>query len=88
MFARVSVHEGHRLRDVSPAPLVEIEGYHGSLMLIDRETGKGLGIVLFDTEENMRRGDEYINSMPTGTAGEVSSTEVYEVVVSDFRATT
>ncbi len=79
-YARVSTHEGHRLRDVSPAPLVGIEGYAGSLMLIDRETGKGLGIVLFESEEAMRRGDEYINSMPVGTAGEVTSTELYGVV--------
>ena len=27
-----------------------------------------------------RRGDEYISSMPVGTAGEVTSTELYEVV--------
>ena len=85
MFARVSVHHGDRMRDVSPAPLVGIEGYRGSLMLIDRETGKGLGIVLFDTEEAMGRGDEYITSMPTGTAGEISSTELYEVVLNALR---
>jgi hypothetical protein len=85
MFAHVSVHHGDRMRDVSPAPLVGIEGYRGSLMLIDRETGKGLGIVFFDTEEAMRRGDEYISSMPTGTAGEIASTELYEVVVNALR---
>jgi len=85
MYARVSVHEGHRLRDVSPAPLVTIDGYCGSLMLIDRTTGKGLGIVLFESENAMRRGDELISSMPTGTAGEVSSTELYEVVVNTIR---
>jgi hypothetical protein len=84
MHARVSTHEGHRLRDVSPAPLVGIDGYAGSLMLIDRETGKGLGIVLFDSEEAMRRGDEFISSMPAGTAGEATSTELYEVVVQNI----
>ena len=85
MYARVSVHEGHRLRDVSPAPLVGIDGYAGSLMLIGRETGKGLGIVLFDSEESMQRGDEFINSMPARTAGEATSTEFYEVAVRNFR---
>jgi len=70
------------MRDISPAPLIGIDGYRGSLMLIDRETGKGLGIVLFDTEDQLCRGDEYIGSMPTGTAGDVSSTELYQVVVS------
>jgi len=85
MYARVSVHHGDRMRDISPAPLIGIDGYRGSIMLVDRETGKGLGIVLFDSEDAMRRGDEYIGSMPTGTAGEMSSTELYEVVVSNFR---
>jgi hypothetical protein len=85
MFARVSVHDGDRMRDISPAPLIGVDGYRGSLMLIDRETGKGLGIVLFDTEDQMRRGDEFISAMPTGTAGEVSSTELYEVVVNSIR---
>jgi len=85
MFARVSVHDGDRMRDISPAPLIGIDGYRGSLMLIDRDTGKGLGIVLFDSEESMRRGDELISSMPTGTAGEVSSTELFEVVVNTIR---
>jgi hypothetical protein len=27
------------------------------LMLVNRETGKGVGITLFDSEEAMRRGD-------------------------------
>jgi hypothetical protein len=81
MFARVSVHRGDRMRDISPAPLIGLDGYRGSLMLVDRETGKGLGIVFFETEDAMRRGNESISSMPTGTAGEVISTELYEVVV-------
>ena len=33
----------------------------------------------------MRRGDEYISSMPVGNAGDVTSTELYEVVVSNMR---
>jgi hypothetical protein len=85
MYARVSTHEGHRLRDVSPAPLVVLEGYAGSLMLINRETGKGLGLILFKSEEAMLRADEVMNEMPVGTAGEVTSTEFYEVVVQDLR---
>jgi hypothetical protein len=28
------------------------------LMLVNRETGKGLGVTLFESEEAMRRGDE------------------------------
>ena len=35
------------------------EGLEGAkmLMLINRETGKGLGVTLFESEEAMRRGD-------------------------------
>jgi hypothetical protein len=37
------------------------------LMLIDRESGKGLGVTLFESEEAMRRGDEVLNAMnPSG----------------------
>ena len=28
------------------------------LMLVDRKTGKGLGVTLYDSEEVMRRGDD------------------------------
>ncbi len=34
------------MRDVSPAPLVVLEGMTGAMMLINRETGKGLGLIL------------------------------------------
>ena len=36
------------------------------LMLVNRETGKGLGVTVFDSEEAMRRGDEALNSMSPG----------------------
>ena len=32
------------------------------LMLVNRETGKGLGVTLFEGEEAMRRGDEALNA--------------------------
>ena len=32
------------------------------LMLVNRETGKGVGITLFESEEAMRRGDEALNA--------------------------
>ena len=36
------------------------------LMLVNRETGKGLGVTLFESEEAMRRGDEALNAMSPG----------------------
>lgn len=49
------------------------------LMLIDRQNGRGLGLTFFDTEEDMRRGDEALNAMsPQGDARR-TSVEMYEV---------
>jgi hypothetical protein len=41
------------------------EGLEGAkmMMLVNRETGKGLGVTLFESEEAMRRGDEALNAM-------------------------
>ena len=36
------------------------------LMLVNRETGKGLGVTLFESEDAMRRGDESLNAMKPG----------------------
>jgi hypothetical protein len=59
------------------------EGLEGAkmLMLVDRETGKGLGVTLFESEEAMRRGDEALNAMSPGAAEARTSVEFYEVPV-------
>jgi hypothetical protein len=51
------------------------------LMLVNRETGKGLGVTLFDSAEAMRRGDEALNAMSPGTTERRTSVEFYEVPV-------
>jgi len=51
------------------------------LMLINRESGKGLGIRLFESEEAMRRGDEALNAMNPGAGERRTSVEFYEVPV-------
>jgi hypothetical protein len=51
------------------------------LMLVNRESGKGLGITLFENEEAMRRGDEALNAMNPGGDGRRTSVEFYEVPV-------
>jgi hypothetical protein len=51
------------------------------MMLVNRETGAGLGITLFESEEAMKRGDEALNAMnPVGTEQRVGL-EFYEVAV-------
>jgi hypothetical protein len=91
MYARVATFQGDpanvdeaidRVRgDVeggSPPP-----GLEGAkmLMLIDRQSGKGLGVTLFESEESMRRGDEALNAMNPGGPGSRTSVEFYEVPV-------
>jgi hypothetical protein len=59
------------------------EGLEGArmLMLVNRETGKGLGITLFESEDAMRRGDEALNAMSPGASERRISVEFYEVPV-------
>ncbi len=59
------------------------EGLEGAkmLMLVDRKTGKGIGITLFDSEDAMRRGDEALNAMNPGSGERRTSVEYYEVPV-------
>ncbi len=55
----------------------------GFLLLIDPDSGRGLGIGLFETEEDLRKGDETLNAMsPPGEGmGDRASVETYEVAV-------
>ena len=93
MYARVATFEGDPARVDEAISFVKSdmqsrerpEGLEGAkmLMLISRETGKGMGIALFETEEAMRRGDEALNAMnpPAGVSGKRTSVEFYEVPV-------
>jgi hypothetical protein len=67
----------------SGAPPPGLEGAK-MLMLIDRETGEGLGVTLFESEEAMRRGDEALNALSPGGGGQRTSVEFYEVPVSSL----
>jgi len=51
------------------------------LMLVNRESGKGVGITLFDSEEAMRSGDETLNAMNPGASERRLSVEFFEVPV-------
>jgi hypothetical protein len=50
-------------------------------MLVDRATGTGLGITLFESEEAMRRGDEALNAMNPGSGERRTAVAFYEVPV-------
>ena len=58
-----------------------LEDAKGMMMLVDRSSGKSIGITLFDNEEAMKRGDEALNAMSPGGGGSRTGVEFYEVAV-------
>jgi len=58
-----------------------LEDAKGMMMLVDRSTGKSLGITLFDSEEAMKKGDEALNAMNPGGSERRTAVEFYEVPV-------
>lgn len=60
-----------------------LEDARRSMMLVDRQTGVGLGLTFFDTEDAMRRGDQALNEMspPADMSGRRASVEMYEVAI-------
>ena len=90
MYARVARFEGGdadairaRTKELGRGEEGPPEGVpaKGFLLPIDPDNGRGLGISLFETEEDMREGDETLNSMspPSGDMGRRASVEMYEV---------
>lgn len=51
------------------------------LMLVDRRSGKGIGITLFDSEEAMERGHRALDGMSPGASERRTSVEFFEVPV-------
>ncbi len=97
MYARVARWEGgdaeairstaQRINsDVSSGPPEGVPAV-GFLFLIDPDNGRALAVGLFETEEDLRKGDETLNSMnpPDDGTGSRTSVEMYEVAV-DVRA--
>ena len=58
-----------------------LEGAKEMMMLVNRDSGKSVGVILFDSEEELRRGDEALNNMSPGGGGKRLSVELYEVAV-------
>ena len=95
MYARVATFESDPDNVDAAIDMVRAEvesgntpaGLEGAkmLMLINRETGRGLGVTLFESEEAMRRGDEALNAMSPGASERRTSVEFYEVPVQTVR---
>jgi hypothetical protein len=94
MYARVATFESDPASVDDAIDMVrgEVEsdtpaGLEGAkmLMLVNRETGKSVGITLFDSEDAMRRGDEALNAMSPGDTERRTSVEFFEVPVQTVR---
>lgn len=96
MFARVSTIQGSPesvddsiivVRDKALPQARQISGYKGALSLVDRTTGKGLTVTLWDSEQAMTTSEEAANKIRGDAAsaigGQIVSVERYEVVVDD-----
>ena len=91
MYARIATFESdpEKIDDAIELVRSEVEsgetpeGLEGAkmMMLVNRETGKGLGVTIFESEDAMRRGDEALNAMNPGATERRTSVEFYEVPV-------
>jgi len=53
-----------------------------SMMLVDRENGRGAGLFFCDTEDELRKVDELLNNAtPPPGGGQRTSVQMYEVAV-------
>ena len=95
MHARIATFESDpaKVDDAISMVRAEVEsgetppGLEGAkmLMLVDRQSGRSIGITLFDSEDAMRRGDEALNAMSPGDTERRTSVEFYEVPVQTVR---
>jgi hypothetical protein len=95
MYARVARFESDPARVDEAIDMVRGEVESGEvpegllgakmLMLVDRRSGKSIGMTLFDSEDAMRRGDEALNAMSPGDTERRTSVEFYEVPVQTVR---
>ena len=90
MYARVATFESDPAKVDDAIAMIRAQvdgevpqGLEGAkmLMLVNRETGKGVGVTLFETEEAMQRGDEALNAMDPGSTERRVSVEFFEVPV-------
>jgi hypothetical protein len=99
MYARVAMFEGDpgqtdravdeirsRVEAGRETPPKGLEGLKEMWMLVDRKTGKRLGITLFETEEELRQADDVLNAMsPADTGVNRTGVTFYEVALHETR---
>ncbi|MEK6276054.1 MAG: hypothetical protein AABM30_12080 [Actinomycetota bacterium] len=95
MYARVSTIQGatdqveqgiDRIRGTTLPAIKEIEGFKGIVSLVDRQTGKGLTVTLWESEGALQASEEEANRLRSEAAGNLGATgeptvERYEVAI-------
>ena len=90
MYARVSTYrgDGERLLDGFAdltEPLAAIDGFSHAYFMVDRESGKGMSITIWETEEALNASVEKANELrEKGAAAggaEIESVQHYEIGV-------
>ena len=94
MFARVSITEAsperidEAIRFMQETVIPEaknMQGYKGSYLLVDRRTGRQMGVTLWETEADLHASTEAANRLRAqfvqAVAGQPAKVEVYEVAV-------
>lgn len=97
MYARIAFFEGggpdiaetaRRLfREQFLPEMQKLQGFAGTIQLGDMDARRGVGIVLFDSEDALRAGDEKLNAMsPPAEMGDTRRTgvEMYEVTINEL----
>jgi hypothetical protein len=91
VFARVATFEGDpemmgevisriQTRVDSGEPPPGLEDARGMMMLVNRESGERLGLTFFDSEDDMRRGDEALDAVVPGPTGR-TGVKFYEIAI-------
>jgi hypothetical protein len=93
-FARVATFQGNGPESLDTAikanrdqieaglasPPAGLEGVSGVWMLVDRESGTTIDLTLFETEDDLRRGNEALNGMsPAESEGRRTDVGLYEI---------
>jgi heme-degrading monooxygenase HmoA len=95
MYARVTTIQGStdqidegidRIRDTTLPAIKEIDGFKGICSLVDRQTGKGVTITLWKSEEALQASEEEANKLRREAAGNLGAAgeptvERYEVAL-------
>jgi hypothetical protein len=58
-----------------------LEGVRRVMMLIDRDSGRNVSVILCDTEDDLRKADEALNKMTPEGGARRSGVGLYEVAI-------